>query len=135
MFNHQPLVTDLQHVQLESGLQVDYLSEAQLAGSGRQHAATSDLMLDTREEGEQLFAAFTYATDIFDAATIAAMAGHWRNILVSVCRDPQQFVGDVALLADTERKQLIQATASEPDFASVQTLFEAQCAHAAGLRR
>ena len=126
MFNHQPLVTDLQHVQLESGLQVDYLSEAQLAGSGRQHAATSDLMLDTREEGEQLFAAFTYATDIFDAATIAAMAGHWRNILVSVCHDPQQFVGDVALLADTERKQLIQATASEPDFASVQTLFDAQ---------
>ena len=128
MFNHQPLVTDLQHVQLESGLQVGYLTEEQLAGSGRQHAATSDLMLDTREEGEQLFAAFTYATDIFDAATIAAMAGHWRNILLSVCRDPQQLIGDVALLAQVERAQLIQATASEPAFASVQTLFEAQVA-------
>jgi len=128
MFNHQPLVTDLQHVQLESGLQVGYLTETQLAGSGRQHAATSDLMLDTREEGEQLFAAFTYATDIFDAATIAAMAGHWRNILASVCRDPQQIVGEVELLAETERAQLIQVTKAEPVFASVQTLFEAQVA-------
>ncbi|MFZ3284480.1 amino acid adenylation domain-containing protein [Pseudomonas sp.] len=128
MFNHQPLVTDLQQVQLESGLQVGYLTEEQLAGSGRQHAATSDLMLDTREEGEQLFAAFTYATDIFDAATIAAMAGHWRNILASVCRDPQQIVGEVELLAQAERAQLIQATEAEPVFASVQTLFEAQTA-------
>ncbi|WP_460063774.1 amino acid adenylation domain-containing protein [Pseudomonas sp. S2_H08] len=128
MFNHQPLVTDLHDVQLESGLQVGYLTEEQLAGSGRQHAATSDLMLDTREEGEQLFAAFTYATDIFDATTIAAMAGHWRNILASVCRDPQQIVGEVELLAEAERAQLIQATEAEPVFASVQTLFEAQVA-------
>ncbi|MCU1772572.1 amino acid adenylation domain-containing protein [Pseudomonas sp. 13B_3.2_Bac1] len=128
MFNHQPLVTDLQHVQLESGLQVGYLTQEQLAGSARQHAATSDLMLDTREEGEQLFAAFTYATDIFDAATIAAMAGHWRNILESVCRDPQQVIGEVALLADAERAQLIQATAAAPRFTSVQNLFEAQVA-------
>ncbi|MFJ2321209.1 amino acid adenylation domain-containing protein [Pseudomonas sp. NPDC087817] len=126
MFNHQPLVTDLQHVQLESGLQVGYLTEEQLAGSGRQHAATSDLMLDTREEGEQLFAAFTYATDIFDAATIAAMAGHWRNILASVCRDPQQLISEVALLADVEHAQLIQSTEADPLFASVQTRFEAQ---------
>jgi amino acid adenylation domain-containing protein len=128
MFNHQPLVTDLQHVQLESGLQVGYLTQAQLAGSGRQHAATSDLMLDTREEGEQLFAAFTYATDIFDAATIAAMAEHWRNILASVCRDSQQIVGEIELLAEAERAQLIQDTEAEPVFASVQTLFEAQVA-------
>ena len=133
MFNHQPLVTDLQHVQLESGLQVGYLTEEQLAGSGRQHAATSDLMLDTREEGEQLFAAFTYATDIFDAATIAAMAGHWRNILASVCRDPQQIVGEVELLAEAERAQLIQATASRTRFRQrADPVRSASGAHAAG---
>ncbi|MED7666918.1 amino acid adenylation domain-containing protein [Pseudomonas moraviensis subsp. stanleyae] len=128
MFNHQPLVTDLHQAQLASGLRVGYLSEEQLAGSARQHAATSDLMLDTREEGEQLFAAFTYATDIFDAATIAALAGHWRNILQSVCRDPQQLIGDVAMLADSERQALIQSTAPAPHFTSVQSLFEAQVA-------
>lgn len=131
MFNHQPLVTDLHQAQLASGLRVGYLSEEQLAGSGRQHAATSDLMLDTREEGEQLFAAFTYATDIFDASTIAALAGHWRNILQSVCRDPQQLIGEVAMLADSERHGLIQATAPAPRFISVQSLFEAQVARTA----
>ena len=128
MFNHQPLVTDLHQAQLASGLRVGYLTEEQLAGGARQHAATSDLMLDTREEGEQLFAAFTYATDIFDAATIAALAGHWRNILQSVCRDPQQLIGDVAMLADSERQALIQSTAPAPRFTSVQSLFEAQVA-------
>ncbi|MBV4487254.1 amino acid adenylation domain-containing protein [Pseudomonas sp. SWRI153] len=131
MFNHQPLVTDLQQAQLASGLRVGYLSEEQLAGSGRQHAATSDLMLDTREEGEQLFAAFTYATDIFDASTIVAMAGHWRNILQSVCRNPQQLIGEVAMLAESERHKLIQATAPEPRFVCVQRLFEAQVARTA----
>ncbi|WP_122611274.1 non-ribosomal peptide synthetase [Pseudomonas viridiflava] len=131
MFNHQPLVTDLHQAQLASGLRVGYLSEEQLTGSARQHAATSDLMLDTREEGEQLFAAFTYATDIFDAATIAALAGHWRNILQSVCRDPQQLIGEVTMLADSERHGLIQATAPAPRFTSVQSLFEAQVARTA----
>ncbi|WP_426205165.1 amino acid adenylation domain-containing protein [Pseudomonas sp. TWP3-1] len=128
MFNHQPLVTDLQQAQLESGLQVGYLTEQQLAGSGRQHAATSDLMLDTREEGEQLFAAFTYATDIFDESTIAALAGHWRNVLASVCRDPQQLIGEVSMLDAAERDGLIHNTAPAPRLASVQALFEAQVA-------
>ncbi|WP_426234753.1 amino acid adenylation domain-containing protein [Pseudomonas sp. TWP3-2] len=128
MFNHQPLVTDLQQAQLESGLQVGYLTEQQLAGSGRQHAATSDLMLDTREEGEQLFAAFTYATDIFDESTIAALAGHWRNVLASVCRDPQQLIGEVSMLDAAEREGLIHNTAPAPRLASVQALFEAQVA-------
>ncbi|MDI2591093.1 amino acid adenylation domain-containing protein [Pseudomonas sp. 681] len=128
MFNHQPLVTDLQAVQLDCGLQVGYLSEAQLAGSGRQHAATSDLMLDTREEGEHLFAAFTYATDIFDESTIAALAGHWHNLLASVCRDPQQPLGELSMLAATERDGLIQNADSPAQLPCVQQLFEAQVA-------
>jgi len=128
MFNHQPLVTDLQQAQLASGLRVGYLTEEQLTGSGREHAATSDLMLDTREEGEQLFAAFTYATDIFDESTIAALAGHWRNVLVSVCRDPQQLIGNLSMLDVAEQESLIQATEESPRLDSFQTLFEAQVA-------
>ncbi|MEB0048644.1 MULTISPECIES: amino acid adenylation domain-containing protein [unclassified Pseudomonas] len=128
MFNHQPLVTDLHDVTLDCGLQVGYLSEEQLAGSGRQHAATSDLMLDTREEGEQLFAAFTYATDLFDESTIAALAGHWHNLLASVCRDPQQAVGALSMLAEDEREGLIQHTQASARMACVQQLFEAQVA-------
>ncbi|KAA0984729.1 amino acid adenylation domain-containing protein [Pseudomonas sp. ANT_J12] len=128
MFNHQPLVTDLQDVRLDCGLQVGYLSEAQLAGCGRQHAATSDLMLDTREEGEQLFAAFTYATDIFDPSTIAALAGHWHNLLAAVCRDPQQPLGELSMLAEAEHDGLFQASEAPARIACFQQVFEAHVA-------
>ncbi|MBJ9973811.1 amino acid adenylation domain-containing protein [Pseudomonas sp. S75] len=127
MFNHQPLVTDLHSVQLQSGLRVGYLSEQQLAGAGRRHAATSDLMLDTREEGEQLFAAFTYATDLFERDTIAALATHWQQLLQAVCRDVQQPLGQLALLGESEQQALLQYP-PQPEHAlqPVQALFQAQ---------
>ncbi|KPA90492.1 amino acid adenylation enzyme/thioester reductase family protein [Pseudomonas asplenii] len=130
MFNHQPLVTDVQGRQLASGLRVALLDEEQGVGQGRQHAAASDLMLETREEGEQLFAAFTYATDIFDGATIERLAGHWRNLLVAVCRDPQQPIGQLPMLAAEEVADLLgrgderEVPADSP--LSMVQLFEAQ---------
>ncbi|MBC7213239.1 MAG: AMP-binding protein, partial [Pseudomonas sp.] len=128
MFNHQPLVTDLNDVRLDCGLRVGYLSAEQLAGSHRQHAATSDLMLDTREEGEQLFAAFTYATDLFDETTIAALAGHWRNLLRAVCQAPRQRLGELPLLAEAERQALLCPVSEVSPRVPVQRLFEAQAA-------
>ncbi|WP_412462119.1 amino acid adenylation domain-containing protein [Pseudomonas sp. SC11] len=128
MFNHQPLVTDLHSVQLQSGLRVGYLSEQQLAGSGRRHAATSDLMLDTREEGEQVFAAFTYATDIFDHATIAALADHWQQVLQAVCRDAGQRLGELALMSDAQRQALLYPVAPSEALLPAHRLFQAQAA-------
>ncbi|WP_256349502.1 amino acid adenylation domain-containing protein [Pseudomonas gingeri] len=130
MFNHQPLVTDVQGKTLACGLQVVHLSDEEGAAGSREHAAASDLMLETREEGEQLFAAFTYATDIFDGATIARLAEHWRNLLSAVCEDPQQAVGQLPMLAPEELVQLLgdgtgkAALATEPVL--LPQLFEAQ---------
>ncbi|MGY2224214.1 amino acid adenylation domain-containing protein [Pseudomonas gingeri] len=130
MFNHQPLVTDVQGKQLACGLRVEHLSEEQAAGEARQHAATSDLMLETREEGEQLFAAFTYATDIFDATTIARLAAHWRNLLRAVCLDPQQPIGHLPMLAADETARLLDSGSGLPTPADtallMPQLFEAQ---------
>ncbi|GFM81565.1 pyoverdine sidechain peptide synthetase [Pseudomonas cichorii] len=128
MFNHQPVVADLLDKQLESGLRVANLPAEQQAAAGRAHAAASDLMLATSGEGEQLNAAFTYATDIFDEATIARLAGHWRNLLASACANPQQSVGELSILAAEERQQLLDVDAAPR--ASISTpahrLFEAQ---------
>ncbi|AHF68280.1 non-ribosomal peptide synthetase [Pseudomonas cichorii] len=128
MFNHQPVVADLLDKQLESGLRVANLPAEQQAAAGRAHAAASDLMLATSGEGEQLNAAFTYATDIFDEATIARLAGHWRNLLASACANPQQSVGDLSMLAAEERQPLLDVDAAPR--ASIATpahrLFEAQ---------
>ncbi|MBX8487967.1 non-ribosomal peptide synthetase [Pseudomonas cichorii] len=128
MFNHQPVVADLLDKQLASGLRVANLPAEQQAAAGRAHAAASDLMLATSGEGEQLNAAFTYATDIFDEATIVRLAGHWRNLLASACADPQQPVGELSMLTADERQQLLAVDAAPR--ASIATpahrLFEAQ---------
>ncbi|MFJ4145845.1 amino acid adenylation domain-containing protein [Pseudomonas sp. NPDC089734] len=128
MFNHQPVVADLVDKQLECGLRVANLPAEQQAAAGRAHAAASDLMLATSGEGEQLNAAFTYATDIFDEATIVRLAGHWRNLLASACADPQQSVGELSMLAADEREQLLDVDSAPR--ASTDTpahrLFEAQ---------
>ncbi|RBH55294.1 MULTISPECIES: non-ribosomal peptide synthetase [Pseudomonas] len=130
MFNHQPLVTDVQGKTLACGLQVQHLGAEEGAASSREHAAASDLMLETREEGEQLFAAFTYATDIFDAETIARLAGHWRNLLAAVCRDPQQAVAQLPMLVPEEIIQLLGHSTGKPasvaDPMLLPQLFEAQ---------
>jgi amino acid adenylation domain-containing protein len=131
MFNHQPLVTDIAGMQLADGVQVAHLQAAQSAGAARQHAAASDLMLETREEGEQLLAAITYATDLFEAATIARMAAHWQNLLRAITQTPEQPIGSLALLdaAEVQRQHdnnaYLQLPAAAP---AVQQLFEQQVA-------
>lgn len=128
MFNHQPVVADLLDKRLTCGLRVANLPAEQQALAGRSHAAASDLMLATSGEGEQLHAAFTYATDLFDTATIARLAGHWRNLLASACADPQQTVGELAMLGAEERDVLLDVAAVAPPSGSTPAhrLFEAQ---------
>ncbi|RMN42855.1 amino acid adenylation domain-containing protein [Pseudomonas syringae] len=107
MFNHQPVVADLLDKQLSGGLRVANLSAEQQALAQRSHAAASDLMLATSGEGEQLNAAFTYATDIFEQPTIARLAAHWRNLLTSVCADPSQTIAELSMLSADERTHLL----------------------------
>lgn len=128
MFNHQPVVADLLDKRLTCGLRVANLPAEQQALAGRSHAAASDLMLATSGEGEQLHAAFTYATDLFDAVTIARLAGHWRNLLASACADPQQTVGELAMLGAEERDGLLDVDAVDASSLSTPAhrLFEAQ---------
>ncbi|MEK1939609.1 MAG: amino acid adenylation domain-containing protein [Pseudomonas sp.] len=129
MFNHQPLVTDVSEMQLAGGLRVAHLEAGQGAGGARQHAAASDLMLETREEGEQLLAAITYATDLFEATTIERLASHWRHLLQAITEAPEQPIGSLPLLRAAEQQRqhannaYQQLPAVEPP---VQQLFEHQ---------
>ncbi|MDZ5604326.1 amino acid adenylation domain-containing protein [Pseudomonas sp. RP23018S] len=60
--------------------------------------AQFDLALNTFESADGLRATLIYATDLFDAADAERLAAHWRNLLRSIVRDPQQRVGELALL-------------------------------------
>ena len=130
MYNHRPQVAETGARQLASGLQVESLSPEQLGTDDRAQAIACDLMLETCGEGDQLSASFTYATELFDAATIERLAGHWRNLLQGICADAGQRIAALPLLDAAERQQILvdwnQSTAEYPREHCLPALIEAQ---------
>ncbi|WP_425454130.1 amino acid adenylation domain-containing protein [Nocardia tenerifensis] len=73
-------------------------------------AAKFDLQLTvTPHEGEDagLSAMFSYATDLFDEATVARFAARFRRLLRAVTADPDRAVGDADLLSLVERDRIL----------------------------
>jgi amino acid adenylation domain-containing protein len=63
-----------------------------------------DLELDDRPEG--IGGRFVYNTDLFDAATVARMVGHWETLLQGIVECPERPISVLPLLTETERNQL-----------------------------
>ncbi len=72
-----------------------------------QRGAAYELVLSVREEGEDLFANWRYATDLFDAESVRRMAGHLRNLLRAAAAFPERPVSQLAILNEVERRQLL----------------------------
>ncbi|WP_269975189.1 non-ribosomal peptide synthase/polyketide synthase [Pseudomonas aeruginosa] len=125
MYNHQNLGSAGRQslVAQLPGLSVEDLSWGA-------HSAQFDLTLDTYESEQGVHAEFTYATDLFEAATVERLARHWRNLLEAVVAEPRRRLGDLPLLDAEERATLLQRSrlpASEyPAGQGVHRLFEAQ---------
>jgi amino acid adenylation domain-containing protein len=121
MFNHLREDTGVLH--LLPGLEA---REHRIADS----AAQFELMLDIREHADgSAGAVFTYAAELFEPATIARMAAHYRALLEALAADPAQTLGDVQWLDATERHRLREWSAGEPQAPHAQPvhrLFEAQ---------
>ncbi|HIE1893495.1 TPA: non-ribosomal peptide synthase/polyketide synthase [Pseudomonas aeruginosa] len=122
MYNHQPLVADIEALDSVAGL-----SFGQLDWKSR--TTQFDLSLDTYEKGGRLYAALTYATDLFEARTVERMARHWQNLLRGMLEN-QASVDSLPMLDAEERGQLLEgwnATAAEyPLQRGVHRLFEEQ---------
>ncbi|CAI8793950.1 Linear gramicidin synthase subunit D [Pseudomonas sp. IT-P74] len=101
MYNHQPHVADMASVGTASGLEL---------GSIDWQSCTTqfDLTLDTWEKGGKLHAALTYASDLFEADTIARMAGHWTRLLQAIVDDSTQKIGELPMLTAAEQQVLVQ---------------------------
>ncbi|MCG7140875.1 non-ribosomal peptide synthase/polyketide synthase [Pseudomonas aeruginosa] len=123
MYNHQPLVADIEALDSVAGL-----SFGQLDWKSR--TTQFDLSLDTYEKGGRLYAALTYATDLFEARTVESMARHWQNLLRGMLENPQASVDSLPMLDAEERYQLLEgwnATAAQyPLQRGVHRLFEEQ---------
>ena len=66
-----------------------------------------DLTLLLSETPHGLDGMIEYNTDLFEAATIRRLCGHYRTLLEAIVRDPDQRVSMLPLLGDTERRQVL----------------------------
>jgi amino acid adenylation domain-containing protein len=104
---------------------------------GGEYAAKFDLELSVVDDAGPLAGALVYLAALFDAATIARMAGHLEVLLESMAADPGLRLAEVSLLRGAERAQVVEEwNATERDFpagACAHTLFAAQAARTPGV--
>ncbi|MFF8003486.1 non-ribosomal peptide synthase/polyketide synthase, partial [Streptomyces sp. NPDC007917] len=73
--------------------------------------------------------AMKYATDLFDRSTVQSVLERWLRLLEQVLADPSVRIGQVELLAEEERGQVLTSwndTAVEVEQATLSELFETQ---------
>ncbi|MGK8893959.1 non-ribosomal peptide synthase/polyketide synthase [Burkholderia gladioli] len=71
------------------------------------HAAKFDLTLTMCQVEGGLDCSLTYNTDLFEAATIERMAGHFRRLLAGIVAAPSTRVGALPMLDDAEQRRIV----------------------------
>jgi hypothetical protein len=93
--------------------------------------ARFDLTLELVETERGLVGTAQYDTDLFDAATITRMLGHFQALLEGIIADPARRLLELPLLTEAEHQQLAawnDTQAVYPSAPSLHELFEAQVA-------
>ncbi|MEI7997190.1 MAG: condensation domain-containing protein [Methylococcaceae bacterium] len=89
-----------------------------------------DLTLELTKTPDGLAGRVEYATDLFEAATIDRLIGHYQTLLAGIVAHPDARLSELPLLTEPERRQLLlewNDTAAElPDDPFIYQLFEEQ---------
>ncbi|OIN52091.1 non-ribosomal peptide synthase/polyketide synthase [Pseudomonas costantinii] len=92
--------------------------------------AQFDLSLDTFEYDDGLSAALSYATDLFEPATIVRLGEHWLNLLRAIVANPTQRIAQLPMLDSVQRRVIVDdwnhTFADYPNHQPVHRLIEAQ---------
>jgi amino acid adenylation domain-containing protein len=92
-----------------------------------------DLGLELSETPQGLTGRLEYSTDLFEAATISRLIGHFQTLLEGIVANPEARLSELPLLTEPERHQLLvewnDTTAAFPDDRCIHQLFEEQVAH------
>ncbi len=64
-----------------------------------------DLALFIEETGEGLVGNWVYKTDLFEAATVTRMAGHFETLLESIVAQPDARLSALEMLTESEKRQ------------------------------
>jgi amino acid adenylation domain-containing protein/thioester reductase-like protein len=86
--------------------------------------AQLDLVLNLTDRGGRVEGWLEYNADLFEAATAASMAGHFAHVLKAGAEAPDRPLRSVHMLANAERRQLLE------EWAGRRTPVEAATAHA-----
>src|SRR4030095_16244345 len=105
--SHSPVFQVLFHLQnaVTEGLSLSGLSMSQLEVETQ--TAKLDLSLSMAESKDGLVGTFTYNTDLFDAATIRRMAGHFKCLLYAAVSNPDEQIARLRLLTETEKNKVL----------------------------
>jgi amino acid adenylation domain-containing protein len=90
-----------------------------------------DISLAVNDDGQCIECVYEYATDLFEAATIARWAGHFEQLMRAMVAQPGLALSRLPLLQAAQKKQLVEDfNASAASFAPglLHELFEAQAA-------
>jgi amino acid adenylation domain-containing protein len=110
-------------------------AELQLAGVRlrefveQSDTAKFDLLLTLAERAEGMVGRLSYARDLYEAATMERMVGHWLVVLEKMAAEPEQRIGEISLLSGGEREQVLvewNRTATENGPGWVHEWFEEQ---------
>ncbi|HEX9939022.1 MAG TPA: amino acid adenylation domain-containing protein, partial [Longimicrobium sp.] len=106
------------------------------AGAASQVAAKSDLSLILGEAGGRIVGGMTYATALFEQATVERHLAYLRRVLEAFVADDLQRVDALPLLPEAERRQVMEEwsrrEAAVPPEQCIHELFEAQAARTPG---
>lgn len=82
------------------------------------------------EKGAYLEGFWEYDSDLFTPERITRMVGHFQTLLKGIVANPQQTIGELPLLTESEKQQLLvewnQTQTSYPDHYCIHQLFEEQ---------
>ncbi len=99
--NHTRTALRLEGLRLEQ-----FLTEAD--------AARTDLSLTVVEGGEQLLGTLTYRTDLWEAATMRRLLGHFLRVMEEVGAGPERRLSELSLLAGGERERVLREWNAPP---------------------
>ena len=66
-----------------------------------------DLSLTMWNAIPELTGRIEYSTELFERATIERIIGHFQTLLANIVAHPQHAISDLAMVSDTERRQLL----------------------------
>jgi amino acid adenylation domain-containing protein len=104
------------------------LSTIELPGSTTQ----LDLFLSLRDDGQVIGGELTYVSSLFEATSVARIAGYFTTLMASMVADVQQTVHTLPLLSAIQREQILRGNnrtaVAYPEQRTLPSAFEEQAA-------